>query len=653
MIRLKKVISISVAVVILLSTVFLFSGCNWGGLEVTSKLTIDGNFAGSRTVSFTVPQSVYSENLDDMIKEAAPVAEDGSVSFESAYDENGGANYTLSIYFNSQSEYIYKVENILGKDVSVNMARPDNVMAKGVRLTEDFNTTELLSWLTPVLDEDDKAFGMSLECKGATVEIEGMEYETTPAVDVNTIEGQPIQEIKIYTKNNKDGTYDRTFTILMDTNIYKTVGNDINLFFEGATLTEIADSYRWTEIDNSQQYQVIYTGLDMQQLQNVTNSMFRVNDAGISYGDTDNSSTPFIEGLAFDEKLNLSAYVGASDGNIKVTYEYVLPEETTHGTATVLNKGIWEEQGEWTGNVYALHYEGSNANVSIKDGIEFPVEKIEYTLERIGEDNYRRVTDIYYKKNEESQFSGAQYACDYFVNKGADAQTKAEDEFEICSLSIKGSAIELSIAEAELFGGGNYFSQSVSNPTLDIRTVEEIRDYIYIAPMLTEMNKDIPVYYTVKPGDDYKVNYLAGTGCEDAVKNEDGSMTITIKDGMSDVYVVQSTPHAAKIVIYIIISLIITAAALFILRKLYLKSKRLEILAKKNGEEERQEFIRLSDLSSVQKGQALLKKTGKKLEKQKKAISASRKKKQEERIKKRDLEFFNDELYDEDIDDDF
>lgn len=647
----KKVISISVALVILLSTVFLFSGCNWGGLQVTSKLTIDENFSGSRTVTFSVPESVYSENLDSNIKEAAPVTEDGTVTLGYSDLEEGGTEYTLSIYFSSQSDYVSRMESLLGRDVSVNLAQPDNIMAKGVRYTENFNTTELLAWLEPVLEEDDKAFGMSLECKGAVAEIEGLEYETKPTIDVNTIEGKPLQSIKVYTKNNKDGTYDRTFTILMDSNLYKTVGNQINFFFEAATDTEIADSFRWTEVDKSQQYQVVYTGLDMQQLISVTNRMFSVNDITISYGDTENSSTPFIEGLAFDEKINLNAYVGDKNGNVPISYEYVLPEETTHGTATVLNTGIWEEQGEWSGNLYSLQYEGNCVDISIKDGIEFPVEKIQYTLQRIGDDNYRRVTEIFYKKDEESQFSGAEYACDYFTNKGADAQTRTEDEFEVCSLSIKGSAIELSIAEAQLFGGGNYFSQTVSNPALDIRTMTEIRDYVYIAPLLTEMNKEIPVYYTVLPSDDYKVNYLTGTDSGNAVKNEDGSMTITIKNGISDIYVVQSTPHVGKIIIYIVISVLITAASLYILRKLYYKNKRLEILAKKKGEEESSEFIKLSDLSSFQKGQKILKSTGKKIKKQGKAFSDSRKKKQEERIKKRDLEFFNDELYDDDLDD--
>lgn len=647
----KKVISISVALVILLSTVFLFSGCNWGGLQVTSKLTIDENFSGSRTVTFAVPESVYSENLDSNIKEAAPVTEDGTVTLGYSDLEEGGTEYTLSIYFSSQSDYVSRMESLLGRDVSVNLAQPDNIMAKGVRYTENFNTTELLAWLEPVLEEDDKAFGMSLECKGAVAEIEGLEYETKPTIDVNTIEGKPLQSIKVYTKNNKDGTYDRTFTILMDSNLYKTVGNQINFYFEAATDTEIADSLRWTEVDKSQQCQVVYTGLDMQQLISVTNRMFSVNDITISYGDTDNSSTPFIEGLAFDEKINLNAYVGDKNGNVPISYEYVLPEETTHGTATVLNTGIWEEQGEWSGNLYSLQYEGNCVDISIKDGIEFPVEKIQYTLQRLGDDNYRRVTEIYYKKDEESQFSGAEYACDYFTNKGADAQTRTEDEFEVCSLSIKGSAIELSIAEAQLFGGGNYFSQTVSNPALDIRTMTEIRDYVYIAPLLTEMNKEIPVYYTVLPSDDYKVNYLTGTDSGNAVKNEDGSMTITIKNGISDIYVVQSTPHVGKIIIYIVISVLITAAALYILRKLYYKNKRLEILAKKKGEEESSEFIKLSDLSSFQKGQKILKSTGKKIKKQGKAFSDSRKKKQEERIKKRDLEFFNDELYDDDLDD--
>ena len=647
----KKVISISVALVILLSTVFLFSGCNWGGLQVTSKLTIDENFSGSRTVTFAVPESVYSENLDSNIKEAAPVTEDGTVTLGYSDLEEGGTEYTLSIYFSSQSDYVSRMESLLGRDVSVNLAQPDNIMAKGVRYTENFNTTELLAWLEPVLEEDDKAFGMSLECKGAVAEIEGLEYETKPTIDVNTIEGKPLQSIKVYTKNNKDGTYDRTFTILMDSNLYKTVGNQINFYFEAATDTEIADSLRWTEVDKSQQCQVVYTGLDMQQLISVTNRMFSVNDITISYGDTDNSSTPFIEGLAFDEKINLNAYVGDKNGNVPISYEYVLPEETTHGTATVLNTGIWEEQGEWSGNLYSLQYEGNCVDISIKDGIEFPVEKIQYTLQRIGDDNYRRVTEIYYKKDEESQFSGAEYACDYFTNKGADAQTRTEDEFEVCSLSIKGSAIELSIAEAQLFGGGNYFSQTVSNPALDIRTMTEIRDYVYIAPLLTEMNKEIPVYYTVLPSDDYKVNYLTGTDSGNAVKNEDGSMTITIKNGISDIYVVQSTPHVGKLIIYIVISVLITAAALYILRKLYYKNKRLEILAKKKGEEESSEFIKLSDLSSFQKGQKILKSTGKKIKKQGKAFSDSRKKKQEERIKKRDLEFFNDELYDDDLDD--
>lgn len=642
----KKVISLSAALVILLSTVFLFSGCNWGGIEVTSLLSIDNNFSGIREVSFTVPKSAYSENLDDMIKEAAPVTEDGSVAIKSTVMEEGNVKYTLTVAFYSQSEYASKIESIVGRDVSVNLARPDNVMAKGTRFTEDFDTVELLRWLEPVLEEDDKTFGMNLDCKMVNVEIDGIEYNTSSTVNINSIEGQPIQAAKIYTKNNKDGTFDRTFTIFVSTKVYRDMGTKINEFFENATITDLADSTQWVQAENSQKYTVVYTSLDIQQLQNVTNSIFSVSDIEVSYSDTDNSSTPFIEGLSFDEKLNLNAYLGEKNGNVEISYEYELPEETTHGTAAVLNRGIWETQGDWNGNIYSVNSENNILNVSVKDGIEFPLEKIEYTLERIGEDNYRRVTEIYYKKDEETEFSGAEYACNYFVNKGADAKTRTEEEFEVCSLSVKGSAIELSLAEAELFGGGNYFSQTVNNPALDIRTLTEIRDYIYIAPLLAEKNKEVPVYYTVKQGD-YKVNYLSGTGCKEAVKNEDGSLTVEIKDGMSDIYIVQSVPHVGKIIIYVVLSLLISAGALYVLRKLYYKNKRLEILAKKKGEEERQEFIKVSQLSSFKKGQKLLKKTGSKIKTKGKAFSDSRKKKQEDRIKKRELEYYNDELYDE------
>lgn len=649
----KKIISLSVAVVIILSTALLFSGCTWDGIQVTSLLSIDKSFSGSRTVSFTVPKSAYSDNLNEEIMEAAPVTDDGSVDLESTVTAEGDVQYFLKILFYSQGEYIFKVKHIVGREVSVNLACPDNVMAKGTKLVEDFDTVELLSWLEPVLENDNKTFGMKLKCKGASVELDGETFETTSTVNVNSIEGNPIQTIKIYTKNNKDGTYDRTFSVIMDSSMYRDVGNSINEFFEAATLTEIATSFRWTEIEESQQYQVVYNGLDIQQLQNVTNSMLSVTDGEVSYDDTDNSSTPFIEGLAFDEKLNFNAYMGEKNGEVQIIYEYELPEETTHGTATALNKGIWEEIGQWSENVYSFEKYGNTVNISIKDGIEFPLAKIEYYLEQLGDDNFRRVMDIYYKIDEESQFSGAEYACSYFIENGADAQTRTEDGYEVCSLSVKGSAIEVSLAEAKLFGGGNYFNQTISDPVLDIRVLTEIRDYIYISPLLTDINKDIPVYYTVKKGEDYNVNYLKGSDSEEAVKNDDGSLTITIKNGVSDIYVLQSKPHTGKVVLYILLALVITAAAIFILRRLYLKGKRQEWLAKSRGEEEDQEFVSLSQLPVYQKGQEAMKKTRKKILRQGKAISDSRKKKQADRMKKRELEYYNDELYDEDIYDDF
>lgn len=649
----RKIVSLALAAIMVLSAAFLFSGCSWDGIEVSSTLSIDKSFSGSRTVAFTIPQSVYSENLDEEIMEAAPVTDDGSVSLEVLTTQNGDVMYSLKILFYSQSEYTFKVENIVGRDVSVNLACPDNVMAKGTRLTEDFDTVELLSWLEPVLENDNKAFGMELNCKGVEVNIEGEKYQTESTVNISSLEGNPIQKIAVYTKNNKDGTYDRTFFIIMDSDMYRNVGNKINEYFESATRTEIATTFRWTEKEDKQQYTVVYKGIDIQQLQSVTNSILGVTDGEISYGDTDNSSTPFIEGLAFDEKLNVSAYMGEKNGEIEITYEYELPAETTHGTTTVLSKGIWEEAGEWSENLCSFEKYGNTLDISIKDGIEFPVEKIEYSLEQIGDDNFRRVTDIYYKIDEESQFSGAEYACNYFIGNGADARTRTEDGYEVCSLSVKGSALELSLIEAKLFGGGNYFSRTVTDPALDIRVMTEIRDYIYIAPLLTEANKEIPIYYTVKQGNDYNVNFLTGTNSGDAVRNSDGSLTITIKNGISDVYIIQSKPHIGKVVLFVLISLMITALAVFILRKLYLKGKRLEALDKTRGEEEEQEFVKLSQLPVYQKGQSAMKKTRKKILRQGKAISDSRKKKQEEIMKKRRLEYYDDELYDEDLGDDF
>lgn len=574
----KRKLSLVFLFVFIITTMFIFTGCEKTPIAIESLLKVDNDFAGQRLITFNFPKDLDVTKIKDLLYANAPKDEEGGYSINAIGSSDQGSKIEFAINFKSHKEYVDRVSKIIGREVSVNLAQPNTILTKGTRMYEDFDVKDLIKWATTIINENSTTKKMGYKYSSNLVNISGVIYTTETTIYIKDVIGHEIKDIVIETTNNKDGKYERRFIFTIPEKTYKELGSDLKEYF--ANNTENTAMYaQWIHKGSIYEYEVIYRNIDIEELITVTNKLLDVTDCDVYYGDKTNSSTPLSESLIFEEQMNLFSFIGPDKEPVTGKYIYYLPTETTKGEGSVFSKGVWEDAGKWENNTYNLDFNSSVLNIQISDGIQYKIEGINYFLVNKGKNNFVRTTDIIYSK--ESGKKGLEYGYNFLKSKDTDIIKKEEKERLICRLTIKGNAEEISKETQRIFGKGNTLEYYKSDNIFDIIHPTEIKDNININHMITKPNKEKPIKYTVvseEKEEEIRSLKIKGSKYKDSSykANKNNEFTVNIEKGNGEIKVLSGIHNFSGMVTYITLSAGLSLLAIGIVVMLNIKHKKKE-----------------------------------------------------------------------------
>ncbi len=576
----KKITSFLLAAFIAL-TALTFTGCGEKDFDYESMIKINDRFSGTRTLTINTGGELLNNaeikaKFDEIINEYCP-----NVLRREELEDNGNLKYIFTLNFNSRADYISKVSKITEKQIQAWLVKPNSALAKGWRFTEDFNTSELFQWIKRGAEEKDfNDLKINLNCISNIINMNGdIQSSGAEKTEVNSVTGKAVTGVYIETVNNKLDSYDRRLTLSVPQSTYDEMGSELIKLMESRTLSSAAYS-GWSQQGNNQEYQILYNGLSLAELQKATAMFLDCDTVSLYYGDQNNSSTPLAEQLVFEENINALSFVPKDKSKVEFSYKYSLPLKTTHGEGVLLRDGIWEKEGEWIDGIYSLKSTDSVYDIRIPDGIQYEIKGINVTLESYDNDNYVRSFDFVYSAANGEE--GRDYAYDFLAEKGVNVERTKSDEGVICRITSRGTAKQISAEINSVFGGGNMMTYTQKTDNMSVVTDISFTDQINISYMLTGKNKAAPLIYTLYSKGNESVSGFSGTSADGSGDssgldiNKSKGYVLELEGGESTVKYTATMPYPQGVAIYCAISgVMILITALLILHFMK-KSRKIE-----------------------------------------------------------------------------
>lgn len=444
----------------ILTGLFCLSGCTSKNIIVNTELNIDSSFCGCRTISLEFPNCLVDPNSTQSIKLEEAIFKNCPNILN--HEKSQGTNttvYTFTLNFDSLSDYNSKIETLTNRPVVINFFCGDTPFTIGLRCEEDFDSKELFSWLYTACKNDSNLsdIDISLKCAGTKLISNGKESWTSNKVSVSDIYFQPVEKISIYTKNNSDGTYNRTIKFLFPKETADSLGNKLTEYMAEKTPENIG-SCGWIYLDGAHEYTVSYSNLNLDELSRFTNAIFNTDSCHkICYQTDINQSNLFKKIDIFQDSLDLSAF--SSDGkNVNLEYKY---DSATEKARQYLN-GQLQDVGEIYDNSFCLNTKISGLRLYIPTSTDYKIEGIDFNLSYLENNNFEK--SIYLKYNKDSQPS-VSYAQWYLNEKNIDGNQEnyETDSNNIYKISKVGNFSEISQFGTDVFGDGNRISYKSEN----------------------------------------------------------------------------------------------------------------------------------------------------------------------------------------------
>lgn len=594
----KRIVSFLLLILIAVP-IFTFYGCGEKTFEYESMLKIDARFNGVRTLTLNTGSEFTNNSetrakFNEIITEYCP-----NVLQREEVEEDGKLKYIFTLTFDSRADYLSKLAIITDRQVQASLVHPNSELAKGWHYIEDFNTVDLFVWLQNGIEEkkyNDLKFDLS--CASNVINMNGdIQSCKTDNTEINAVKGYPVTALYFETTNNKKDNYDRKFTLSVPQSTYEEMGDKLFSIMKSRTLDSAAYS-GWTQQGNNQEYQIVYNGLSISELQRATALFLDCDTVSLYYGDQNNSSTPLAEQLVFEENINTLSFVPKENSRVEMSYKYSLPLKTTHGEGVLLKDGVWAKNGEWIDGIYSLKSNDTVFDIRIPDGIQYEIKGINVTLESYDNDSFVRYFDFLYSSVNGQE--GRDYAYDFLTKKGVSVTRMKSDDGVVCRLTSKGSAKQISEEINKLFGGGNSLSYSQSTGDMSVVTDVSLTDEINISYMLTGKNKDVPLVYTLFTKGNESVSGFSGVTADGSgdissldIDKENG-YALHLKGGETTVKYTATLPYPQGVVIYCVCAffMVLLTGLLIVMfnnRSKKLEKKHAELMAKQAENEKEKE----------------------------------------------------------------
>jgi len=545
----KRLLSIVLVALLCIVMCMGLSGCEQPAVTVTSETDINSSFAGSRTVGIVYPLSANIDVLRDKLVDNSPAADIDGADFTYAGVEENGYRFELRLTFPNKTKYEEIVSALIGRSADVFLSQKNTTLTKGIRMAEDFDVSELISWVERDTDSEKETRNLRFVYPGCTVKIANQDYQTGSTVSINDCKGSPLNSISVKTSNDKEGSFDRTFTFTVPNETYNHDKQAIEQYFLANTSPDAKYS-GWSSEGANMVYTVIYEGLDLDKLTEFTSMLLDTDSVEVFYGDKDNASTPLSEGKAFEESLDTFSFIGPDEGYPAFEYSYSLPTSTTHGDGSVFENGRWVSSGVWEEGVYKMSADTGAVKVRIPDGVQYSINGINFYLTSLGDSRFRRTTEFLYSKTD--GYDGMKYASDYFASKGAVNETGENDEDLYCRVICEGSADEITPQLVNLFGSGNFMAYRRNEGFLALTVKTELLDNVNLGYMLNAGNANRPMTYYVSSDGGENIVSISVDGSETAYAEHSAS-SLPIQNGVASVEYRGNIPIVSNIIIYLLI----------------------------------------------------------------------------------------------------
>ena len=567
----------------------LFSACNNPepqNVEIETALAVDSSFSGSRTILCSFPSEIIPKNteketnLDKIVQKYCP---DSMNYTKNTVDDN--IVYSFQLKFNSSTDYTDKVSDIIGSQATVSFSNPDTVLTQGWKIEENFQSSQLIKWIYDgAKAENFSDIDFSVEEVKTTAALGDDIKESEPVISVNNLSGYPIQKISIETVNKKNSVYDRTFVFTISQTTFDELGDDLTEYFRNAT-DNSASSANWLLENNSYLYTVKFTDVTLKQLEGYTNNLLSSVYTDIRYEDKSTGSTPLAEQNLFCETLDFSNYVGNSNSNVPVEYTYSVEGSTELGECMLYENGSWTPATDFLdtnkyGKKLAMKSSSSLLNLEISDGKQYEASAIDISVTPLENDTISKTITFRYNISTGGT-EASDYTKSYFDSLNIGAVQSVDGSENTCSITFSGNATELNSIIPTIFGSKNLISYSQYTPSMMLRTVKQFSDHIDLSDILVGKNTDTPVnYYVVAQNGDIvkSLNSVTTSNSSDIQnissleQNDNGAVSIKLTGYENDVSFDVSVADTPSIVMFCIISFIITAITIGII--FYLRTKK-------------------------------------------------------------------------------
>lgn len=481
--------------------ILILTGC---GIEVSTDLSLNQKFCGSRTMTCFVSQSDIIQyfqgdlsKIDNLLENNCPDCLDYKKK-----EVKNGYEFTFRLSFQSLDEYKTAVGSLLHFSPKISFYGSDSIFSKGLKISENFTSIDLLHWFEVLLRDEygikeDKLESL-WEMTSTKVHFSDTVYESTEEkIHINSVEYAAFDGIDIYTEELDDRTYKRLIRFQIPSSTLKQHETELGNFF-ASRLPENATAF-WIPTKTGKNYEVTIYSDSFRTLSEQTAKALNCND----YQATVSAKFADYRFLQFDlermERLDFSYFLCTEDGEVPVTY-YYKPNSITKIDIKEIKKRINNDfDGQPSKDGYYCLFDSTctTLNIGFLGKMTLPVSsyKINTVLKEKGEIER---TFLFYFKNSLRENEIKQLKAFFEKNNTSRLQMSGSFESARGSFTIvqTGTKDSLNHSSRLLFGNeNNNIDYKRAHSIFALYQDTSLVEKIDLSLFLGEENKQIPGSY--------------------------------------------------------------------------------------------------------------------------------------------------------------
>lgn len=489
--------------------IFCLSSC---GAYVKTELNIDDSFSGNRKIVCTVNKNDVKDNFKGGVKKIDEILKNKCPS-DLTYTKSEDATqyiYTFNLPFASKDDYEAKLERILMRKPNVYFSTSDTPFVKGIRISEDFNSLDILEWFKKVVEQEKLMDNLSnlWELGDTKVNYNGNNYVTSGEINLNKIEYYPINGILIYTQQSEYGTFYRDITFSIPDTTYQSASQEIEDYL--SKRVPDGGNGEWSTTDNGKNYIITFHADSADELASKTSIVLDSNDNKACFIEDTPNSKAFKTQYILEETLNFSSFV-SQNGN-KVYVAYIYQPYDYDNIIFVQN----EVNGSWQDVYYELNegvvsFDDEINSWHIKVGVErkYPLSKVDIIMKQLDGNRFERKIVFEYDNNLDIEVAElAKKYIDGLSIPYTSTSTVYENETAKFVITITGDSEQITEAVKKLFGDNNNVIYIRQKGLFKVKKSTLMEDTINMQSLLQDSNYNNKINYTFITDGKEKINRL-------------------------------------------------------------------------------------------------------------------------------------------------